>query len=86
MNPTRLAARLHFMAKQLRGEADRHQGEQRDQLIRASRQCSYSFPMAYSKDPETQAVAASILDGAIDYLVDVMTARTERELTKGTTP
>lgn len=84
MNSTQLASRLVFMAKQLRGEADRHTGEVRADLIRAARQCTYAFTAAYSTDPEQRDVTAALLDGAVDYLVNVITARTDRELTKGT--
>jgi hypothetical protein len=83
MNSTKLASRLVFMAKQLRGEADRHQGELRADLIRASRQLTYAFTGAYSKDPDRQAVTAALHDGAVDYLVNVISARTDRELSKG---
>lgn len=86
MNSTKLAARLHFMARQLNGEAHRHHGEAREQLMRAAAQTRAAFAWAYSRDPEKRASAEAILDGAIDYLVDVMTARTERELTRGITP
>lgn len=86
MNSTQIASRLHFMAQQCRGEADRWNGETRRELLARARMLALSFPMAYSKDPDVQADAVARIDGAIDCLVDVMTARTERTLTKGTTP
>lgn len=83
MNSTMLAARVRFMAQQLTGEAQRQHGDKRTDLQRAARQLNYAWRGAYSTDPQQRAVTEALLDGAIDYLVDVITARTERELTEG---
>lgn len=81
--PALIASRLVFMAKELRGEADRHKGTLHDQLCRASRQLTYAYPKAFSPDPDQRAEAHALVDGAVDYLVTVITHRTEHELAKG---
>ncbi|MDH6181824.1 hypothetical protein M2152_002006 [Microbacteriaceae bacterium SG_E_30_P1] len=87
MNRTKLASRLHFMASQLKGEAQRQSSpEMRDELRRSAAQCAAAFRKAYSPDPEELAVAVAILDGAIDYLVGVIITRTEHELAEGNQP
>jgi hypothetical protein len=85
MNSTQLASRLVFMAKQLRGEADRWPGIRGDHLKRGARQLTYAFPKAYSKDPDQRAEAEALLEGAIEFLVATITARTNHALTKGNT-
>jgi hypothetical protein len=84
MNSTQLGGRLMFLAKELRLESNRHTGKTRAELLRGSRQLSYAYTAAFSKDPDLRAQAEALVDGAIDYLVDVITTRTDRELTEGT--
>ncbi|QEO08898.1 hypothetical protein [Protaetiibacter larvae] len=73
-----LAARLHFLAKQLRGEADRHHEHSplRLALVRESYQLTWAFTSAYAKDPDQRAVAECLADAAVDRLVTVITRRT----------
>lgn len=85
MNPFQLASRMVWLAKQLRGEADRQSGEIRVDLIRASSQLIYAHRAAFVTDPERRAEVDALVQGAIDYLVDVVTQRTERELARGVT-
>lgn len=84
MNGVRLASRLMFLAAQCRGEAERQTPALRDELLAQSRQLSYAMHSAYSKDPDVQQQAVALVEATIDHLVDAVTARTERELTKGT--
>lgn len=72
-----------FMAQQCRGEAQRQRGAIRDELIGRSRMLSHAMRSAYSTDPDQRAEVVMLIDGAIDCLVDVMTARAD-QLTKGT--
>jgi len=73
-----LAARLHFLAKQLRGEADRWPDHSplRGALVRESYQLTFAFTSAYSKDPGQRAMADALADAAVDRLVAVITRRT----------
>lgn len=73
-----LAARLHFLAKQLRGEADRwpQHAPIREALMRETRQLTWAFTSAYSKDPAQRAVAECLAEAAVDRLVTVITRRT----------
>ena len=84
--PAHIASRLMLMSKELRGEAERHKGTLHDQLCRASRQLTYAYPKAFSPDPDQRAEARAMVDGAVDYLVTVITHRTEHELAKGNLP
>lgn len=86
MNPTKLASRLMFAAKQLRGEADRWDGPRRETLINAARQMAHTLPTAYSSNPEDVQAAIAMLDAGLDLVASTITTRFERELTRGATP
>lgn len=83
-NSTKLASQLMFMSAQFRTEAELHRGDRRDQLLHGSRQLTCAFHNAYSTDPRRRDETVALVEGAIDYLVGVITARTEHQLTKGT--
>lgn len=84
MNPTKLASRMLFMAKTCRGEADRHTGKRREQLLHASAQLSYAANGAFRINHHEAAEA--VLAAAIDLAVACITHRFERELEQGVTP
>lgn len=86
MNRTKLASRLMFAAKQLRGEADRWTGPRREELIRAARQMGWTMRSAYSTHPEDVQAAIALLDAGLDLVASTITERFERELTRGATP
>jgi hypothetical protein len=86
MTPAQRAARVYFLAKQCRGEADRQSGAIRQEMLNRSRQLSYAFTSAYSQNPDVQAQLVALIEATVDALVDIVTARTERELAKGKTP
>lgn len=83
------AARLLFLARQLRGEADRWTQIHPDvvtRLKRDSTQLHYAVAAAYSLDPQREAECDALEEAAIDVLVRLMTARASRELAEGVTP
>jgi hypothetical protein len=85
MNSTQLASRLMFTAKQCRDEANLVTSKaERQELIARARTLTAAFRVAYRDDPEARAYCVGVLEAAIDCLVDVITARGLRELTKGT--
>lgn len=86
MNPTQLAARLMWAAKELRSEALRWSGDRKDTLVHASRQASWAYRSAFSPNPEDVRAASALLDAAVKLLGDVIIARFERELANRETP
>ena len=85
MNSTQLASRLMFTSRECRNEANLVTSKpEREELIARSRTLASAFRIAYRDDPEARAYCVQVLEAAIDCLVDVITARLNRELTKGT--
>jgi hypothetical protein len=81
------AARFLFLAKQLRGEADRWSAHRYVVTLRAaSTQLHYAVAAAYSLDPERERELDALEEAAINMLVRYMTARASRELAEGVTP
>ena len=70
------AAHMVWLAKQLRGEADRWPaGPVREALVRASTQLVYWHRSSRSNDVEQQAHGLALADGAATYLARVMATR-----------
>lgn len=83
------AARLLFLARQLRGEADRWTSLDVtivERLKRGSTQLHYAVSAAYSLDPQREAECDALEEAAINMLASLMTARASRELAEGVTP
>jgi hypothetical protein len=88
MTPQLLAARIHFMATQLHGEAQRWgpSSFMRARLDFRRQRLLEKFYGAYSPDPEVRGDAVLSLGVAIDVMVEAASTRAERELAKGATP
>ncbi len=82
MNATKLAARLMWAARQLRDEAELWSGDRKKTLIHASRQMTWAYRSAFSRNPEDVQAAIALLDAAVKLLGDVIITRFERELAK----
>lgn len=82
MNATKLAARLMWASRELRTEAQRWTGDRHDTLVHASRQMTWAYRSAFSRNPEDVQAANALLDAAVKLLGDVIINRFERELAK----
>lgn len=79
MNSTQIGTRLLSLSRQLRGEADRWQGQTRVDLIRAAGQ-AFTAGRSVIAWRTTLAVGEAWLETCTDTLVAAMTLRTERLL------